>query len=60
MLTHVGTGIIETERLILRKFEYADYENMLKYWISDPEIQSLYGDRFIVQRKKLENYLINI
>ena len=24
MLTHVGTERIETERLILRKFEYAD------------------------------------
>lgn len=44
MLTHVGTIGIETERLILRKFEYADDENMLKYWISDPEIQSLYSE----------------
>ncbi|NRY58925.1 hypothetical protein [Clostridium beijerinckii] len=44
MLTHVGTIGIETERLILRKFEYTDDENMLKYWISDPEIQSLYSE----------------
>ncbi|WP_206154758.1 hypothetical protein ACUH7Y_16525 [Clostridium beijerinckii] len=44
MLAHVGTIGIETERLILRKFEYTDDENMLKYWISDPEIQSLYSE----------------
>lgn len=44
MLTHVGTLKIETERLILRKFEYKDDENMLKYWISDPKIQSLYSE----------------
>jgi RimJ/RimL family protein N-acetyltransferase len=41
MLTHVGTVRIETKRLILRKFQYTDDENMLKYWISDPKIQSL-------------------
>ncbi|WP_271814798.1 GNAT family N-acetyltransferase [Clostridium beijerinckii] len=44
MLTHVGTIGIETERLILRQFEYTDDENMLKYWVSDPEIQSLYSE----------------
>ncbi|CUU48985.1 hypothetical protein [Clostridium beijerinckii] len=44
MLTHVGTIGIETERLILRKFEYTDDENMIKYWVSDPEIQSLYSE----------------
>ena len=44
MLTHCGTSVIETERLILRKFEYTDDESMLKYWISFPEIQSLYSE----------------
>lgn len=44
MLTHAGTAKIETERLTLRKFQYTDDENMLKYWISDPEIQSLYSE----------------
>ena len=42
MLTHVGTKQIETERLILRRFEFSDCNDMLKYWVSDPEIQSLY------------------
>lgn len=35
MLTHTGTTTIETERLILRRFEYADDEEMLKYWVAD-------------------------
>lgn len=44
MLTHIGTKIIETERLILRKFEYSDDEAMLKYWVADEKIQSLYSE----------------
>ena len=39
MITHVGTCTIETERLILRKFEYTDDEAMLKYWVADEKIQ---------------------
>ena len=35
MLTHIGTNTIETERLILRRFEYTDNEAMRKYWMSD-------------------------
>lgn len=35
LLTHLGTKQIETERLILRRFEYIDNESMLKNWISD-------------------------
>ncbi|MGN0355779.1 MAG: hypothetical protein ACI4EI_12015 [Muricoprocola sp.] len=44
MLTHLGTKTIETERLILRRFEYSDNESMRKYWISDEKIQSLYSE----------------
>ena len=44
MITHVGTCTIETERLILRKFEYTDDEAMLKYWVADEKIQSLYSE----------------
>lgn len=38
MLTHIGTETIETNRLILRRFEYLDNEAMRKYWISDEQI----------------------
>lgn len=44
MLTHVGTNAIETERLILRRFEYTDDDAMLKYWVADEKIQSLYSE----------------
>lgn len=44
MLKHVGTNTIETDRLILRQFEYTDDEAMLKYWIADEKIQSLYRE----------------
>lgn len=44
MLTHNGTKTIETERLILRRFEYTDGTAMLKYWVADEKIQSLYSE----------------
>lgn len=44
MLTHIGTTTLETERLLLRRFEYTDAETMLKYWISDEKIQSMYSE----------------
>lgn len=57
MLNHVGTEIIETERLILRKFQYTDDENMLKYWISDPKIQSLYAEPVYSTNKEVKELL---
>jgi Acetyltransferases, including N-acetylases of ribosomal proteins len=57
MLTHIGTAKIETERLILRKFEYTDDENMLKYWISDPEIQSLYSGPVYSTKQEVKELL---
>ncbi|MBU5316407.1 GNAT family N-acetyltransferase [Clostridium bornimense] len=44
MLTHMGTQVIETERLIMRRFKYSDDDAMLKYWVADEKIQSLYSE----------------
>lgn len=44
MLNHKGTDVIETERLILRKFQYSDVETVLKNWASDKEVQSFYSE----------------
>ncbi|MDR1002787.1 MAG: GNAT family N-acetyltransferase [Oscillospiraceae bacterium] len=44
MLTHTGTRGIETERLVLRPFRYEDGGDMLKNWISDPNIQSMISE----------------
>ena len=38
MLTHTGTQTIETERLILRRFQYTDDDAMLRYWVADEKI----------------------
>lgn len=35
MLNHVGTQIIETPRLILRRFQIDDAEQMYNNWASD-------------------------
>jgi ribosomal-protein-alanine N-acetyltransferase len=37
-MTHLGTKLLETERLILRKFEKTDAEAMFRNWASDPEV----------------------
>ena len=57
MLTHIGTNTIETERLILRKFEYTDDEAMLKYWVADEKIQSLYSEPVYSTKEEVRGYL---
>ncbi len=57
MMTHVGTLKIETERLILRQFKYSDDENMLKYWVSHPEIQSLYSEPVYSTKQEVKELL---
>lgn len=57
MLTHIGTMKIETERLILRKFQYTDDESMLKYWISDPAIQSMYAEPIYTTKQEVKELI---
>lgn len=38
LIRHQGTNTIETMRLILRKFEMDDTEDMFNNWASDPEV----------------------
>ena len=57
MITHVGSQTIETERLILRKFSYNDDDSMLKYWISDPNIQSLYSEPIYTNKQEVKGIL---
>ena len=44
MVTNIGTQTIETERLILRRFEYSDIDSMIRNWISDEQTQWDYGE----------------
>lgn len=44
VLNHYGTITIDTQRIPLRRFCYSDSDDMLKNWVSDPEIQSLLSE----------------
>lgn len=37
-MTHKGTVMLETERLILRRFTIDDTEPVFRNWASDPEV----------------------
>lgn len=43
-LTHTGTQTIETERLILRRFEYSDDEAVFRNWAADEKVQTMYSE----------------
>lgn len=57
MLTHVGSQLIETDRLILRPFVYADDIAMLKYWVADEDIQSMYSEPVYTTRDAVKTLL---
>lgn len=57
MLTHIGTQTIETQRLILRQFTYQDDNAMLKHWVSDEKIQSLYSEPAYVTKEAVKELL---
>ena len=44
MLKETFNETINTERLVLRKFEISDVESVFKNWASDPEVQLNYGE----------------
>ena len=41
MFHSVGTQAAQTQRLLLRRFTYADGDAMLKYWAADEKIQAM-------------------
>jgi len=43
-ITQCGTKTINTKRLILRRFTYEDSDSMLRNWVSDEEVQDMYGE----------------
>lgn len=57
MLTHIGTNTIETERLLLRRFEYADADSMLRHWIADEKIQSMYAEPVYSTKEEVKGLL---
>lgn len=59
MLTHCGTQMIESKNLILRRFSYDDNRNMLNYWVSDPNIQSMYSEPIYTTKEEVKELLNN-
>ena len=59
MLNHCGTRDIDTGRLELRRFRHADADDMLHYWISDPNIQYLYSEPIYTTREEVQALLDN-
>ena len=63
MLNHISTRVIDTERLLLRRFQYDDSDAMLKNWAGDEKIQSMYCEpvytTFEEVRQLLNHYIQN-
>ena len=57
MLTHCGTREIDTGRLALRPFRHDDNDDMLKYWVSDPEIQLMYSEPVYSTKSEVKGLL---
>lgn len=57
MLTHIGTNTIETERLILRRFAYTDDDAMLKNFIADEKVQSMYSEPVYTTKEAVKGLL---
>jgi len=43
MINHLGTVTIETNRLILRKHELADADDIFRNWANDPEVSRFWS-----------------
>ena len=57
MLTHCGTQMMVSGKLILRQFQYTDDDDMLAYWISDPKIQSMYSEPVYTTKAEVKKLL---
>lgn len=57
MLIHPGTKVIETERMILRRFAYSDNEAMRKNFIADESIQSMYAEPVYTTEEEVKELL---
>lgn len=57
MLKHCTTERLESERLILRRFEYTDDEHMLANWISDSAAQALISEPVYTTKNEVKELL---
>lgn len=57
MLTHNSTDTITTDRLVLRRFEYSDDVSMLRNWIADEKIQTMYSEPVYSTKEEVKELL---
>lgn len=57
MLKHQGSKTIETERLIIRQFQFTDDNDMLANWINDPDIQSMISEPVYATQQEVTSLL---
>ena len=56
-MINTGTKTILTDRLILRKFQYDDTDDMLKYWVSLPKVQHMYAEPIYTTKDEVHELL---
>ena len=56
-MLHTGTVPFETPRLICRRFEMSDRDDMLAGWASEPETQTEYGEPVYTGIRQVESLL---
>lgn len=62
MLTHKGSVEIKTDRLLLRKFNISDAEQIFSSWTSDERVAkytSWYAHKSIEDTKAYVEYMVN-
>jgi RimJ/RimL family protein N-acetyltransferase/nicotinamidase-related amidase len=52
-----GTGVITTERLILRPFQFGDEQSVFENWAGDENVQKMYGEPVYNSVKEVHDLL---
>jgi len=58
-MTNTRNEIIDTPRLLLRKFTLTDIDDMLRNWIADEDVQTRYGEPVYTTRQAVADLLQN-
>lgn len=53
-MNNIGTKVIDTERLILRKFKSEDIDSVFKNWAADDKVQSMYREPIYATREAVK------
>ena len=59
LINYTDTQIIETKRLVLRRFETSDIPSVLENWLGDPLVQHDYGEKACTSIVEAERVINN-